>query len=117
MDLHFEIINKKRHILCDARETATPIELKRIIEGILHISSEKQILKKPVNESRDEWVVLDDRSALSDLGFNTKNARPDEPAVLALLLPEDDGNVNIAEMSSPPPLPEAMRHRDMDNQE
>lgn len=45
------------------------------------------MLKKPVNESREDWMILDDRSSLSDLGFTAKNARPDDPAVLALVLP------------------------------
>lgn len=39
-----------------------------------------------MDEARSEWQALDDKKLLSDLGYNNKNAKADEPAVLALVL-------------------------------
>ncbi|KAH7727656.1 elongin B-like protein [Aphelenchoides avenae] len=117
MDLYFEVLRKKTHILCEARETSTVSELKKIIEGILKVSPKEQTLKRPVDEARSEWQALDDKKLLSDLGYNNKNAKADEPAVLALVLREDCDNVIIDPVSTPPPLPDAMRQRDSEFQQ
>ena len=36
-ELFFEILHKKQHIFCDAKETAPVVELKKIVEGILKV--------------------------------------------------------------------------------
>lgn len=51
------------------------------------MSPDAQKLKRSNNE-RTEWFDLNDSNlTLSDYGFTPKNAKADEPAVLALLLP------------------------------
>uniref|UniRef100_A0A915DFZ3 Ubiquitin-like domain-containing protein n=1 Tax=Ditylenchus dipsaci TaxID=166011 RepID=A0A915DFZ3_9BILA len=114
MDLYFEIMRKKTHILCQAKDTSTVLELKKIVEGILKISTEKQTLKKATSESRTEWVSLEDKKTLAESGFTVKNAKADDPAVIGLVIPEDGDVMSIASLSTPPPLPEAMRHRDQE---
>lgn len=55
---------------------------------MFQIPVESQTLKKPDSESKTKWVTLDDPNlTLSDYGFKTKNAEPDQPAILALVLP------------------------------
>lgn len=48
------------------------------------IPVEKQSLRRSVNE---QWVQIDDKQTLQEQGFSPKNARADEPAVLALVIP------------------------------
>jgi hypothetical protein len=40
-----------------------------------------------LNEQRTEWAQIDEKQTLQEVGFSPKNARADDPAVLALLLP------------------------------
>ena len=77
--------------------------------------------------------MLDENTSLHDLGYSAKNARADEPAVLALLLPgyilhffiitylnmensDDNEKLEIQPVSDPPPLPDAMHHKETDIQ-
>jgi len=46
MELHFEILRKRTHIFCQSKDSVTPKELKKVIEGILKIGTDKQTLKK-----------------------------------------------------------------------
>uniref|UniRef100_A0A0N4U2F3 Ubiquitin-like domain-containing protein n=1 Tax=Dracunculus medinensis TaxID=318479 RepID=A0A0N4U2F3_DRAME len=112
-DLFFEIVRRKTHIFCDAAESANVLELKRIIEGILKIPVSKQELLKRSED--DAWQTLDDLQLLSHYGFTQQNTKAQSPAVIALcvrdglsIVAEDDG-VIIDELSSPPPIPDAMR--------
>ena len=45
---------------------------------------EKQSLRRSINE---QWLQIDDKQTLQEQGFSPKNARADEPAVLALVIP------------------------------
>ncbi|VDK52832.1 unnamed protein product [Gongylonema pulchrum] len=83
-DLFFEILRRKTHIFCDAKENATVMELKRIVEGILKLPVGKQILKKQNDEGY--WLPLSDEQTLSDCGFSSLNARAQAPASIALVV-------------------------------
>jgi transcription elongation factor B subunit 2 len=100
-DLFFEIQRKKTHIFCDAKDSSTVLELKKVIEGILkvvffwfwagynccfQIPTSEQTLKKPADEQAKSWETLDDAKSLSDCGFSTQNAKAQHPAVVALCL-------------------------------
>lgn len=92
-------------MLVQARENWTAKDLKRTVEDILKVMAwrgqprpggdlwvvqippEKQSLHKPINEQRTEWAQMDEKQTLQEMGFGMKNARADEPAVLALVLP------------------------------
>uniref|UniRef100_A0A914GRG1 Uncharacterized protein n=1 Tax=Globodera rostochiensis TaxID=31243 RepID=A0A914GRG1_GLORO len=108
MELYFEILRKKQHLLVQARENWTAKELKRVVEGILKVSPDKQSLRKPINELRTEWEPIDEKQTLHELGFTMKNARADDPAVLALVMSGDGNNPDLTPLSTPPPVPEAM---------
>jgi len=51
------------------------------------VPPKNQSLRVPPNEQRTEWMVLDEKQTLQEAGFTPKNARADEPIVLALVLP------------------------------
>ncbi|VDD88453.1 unnamed protein product [Enterobius vermicularis] len=107
MDLFFEIQRKKTHIFCDAKENAPILELKKIIEGILKIPPGKMVLKRMTEEGR--WHTLDDSKTLLESGFSQDNARAQDPATIGLQILDEDDDVIIAELSTPPPLPDPMR--------
>uniref|UniRef100_A0A915NHP3 Uncharacterized protein n=1 Tax=Meloidogyne floridensis TaxID=298350 RepID=A0A915NHP3_9BILA len=108
--------------MLQARENWTAADLKMAIEVILknshsQVPPKSQSLRVPPNEQRTEWIVLDEKQTLQEAGFTPKNARADEPIVLALVLPEDNDRVNVTPVSLPPPIPDAMlggRQRDID---
>lgn len=58
------------------------------------------------------WVLLDDSKTLVDQGCTLRIAKPDSPAPIALIVNNEDNDVVIERMSSPPPMPEAMRPRE-----
>uniref|UniRef100_A0A914VWD2 Ubiquitin-like domain-containing protein n=1 Tax=Plectus sambesii TaxID=2011161 RepID=A0A914VWD2_9BILA len=111
MDLFFEIQRKKTHIFCDAKDSSTVLELKKVIEGILKIPTGEQTLKKQADDQAKTWETLDDAKSLSDCGFSTLNAKAQHPAVVALCLVKDGQaeDVMIDPLSTPPPLPDVMR--------
>uniref|UniRef100_A0A914LJF2 Ubiquitin-like domain-containing protein n=1 Tax=Meloidogyne incognita TaxID=6306 RepID=A0A914LJF2_MELIC len=116
-ELYFEVCRGKQHIMLQARENWTAADLKMAIEVILKVPPKNQSLRVPPNEQRTEWMVLDEKQTLQEAGFTPKNARADEPIVLALVLPEDNDRVNVTPVSLPPPVPDAMlggRQRDID---
>ena len=111
-ELFFEIQRKKIHLLVQARENWTAKDVKKLIEGILKIPVEKQSLRRSINE---QWLQIDDKQTLQEQGFSPKNARADEPAVLALVIPEDNDKPDICPLSVAPPVPEAMqKQREVD---
>ncbi|KHN72899.1 Transcription elongation factor B polypeptide 2 [Toxocara canis] len=107
MDLFFEILRRKTHIFCDAKETANVLELKRIIEGILKVPIKDQILKKQVEDGG--WVLLDDRKTLAESGFSQSNAKAQAPASIGLIVTTEEDELTIEPLSVPPPVPDAMR--------
>jgi len=84
MDLFFEIQRKKTHIFCDAKESSTVLELKKVIEGILKVPTHEQTLKKQADDQAKAWETLDDSKSLADCGFSTQNAKAQHPAIIAL---------------------------------
>lgn len=109
-ELFFEVLRKKSHIFLQAKADSNGHELKRMLEAILKVPTNEQTLKKP-NEFRTEWTVIDDSKSLNDSGFNKSNARAEEPAVIALLLQDDNNIPQIDPLTEPPPLPPAMQHQ------
>lgn len=107
MDLFFEVLRRKTHIFCDIKENATVLELKKIIEGILKIPPQKQILKKQTEDGL--WQAIEDRQTLSECGFNLQNSRAQAPALIGLVVVNEDEDVIIEPLSVPPPVPDAMR--------
>lgn len=71
---------------------------------------------------------MDDNKKLTDQGLNPRVAKADSPLSIALIVASEfsmfrllglhaivlgrDKDVNIERMSSPPPMPEAMRNRE-----
>uniref|UniRef100_A0A9J2PRB8 Ubiquitin-like domain-containing protein n=1 Tax=Ascaris lumbricoides TaxID=6252 RepID=A0A9J2PRB8_ASCLU len=106
-DLFFEILRRKTHIFCDAKETANVLELKRIVEGILKVPVKDQILKKQMEDS--SWVLLDDRKTLAESGFSQANAKAQAPASIGLIVTTEEDELVIDPLSVPPPVPDAMR--------
>ena len=102
-ELFFEVQRQKTHILADVRENGTAADIKKIISSVLQVRKHvcklffcechrfqvptaDVTLKKP-NESQTSWETLDASKPLLELGYSTKNAKPDEPAILAFVLP------------------------------
>ncbi|CAD5210703.1 unnamed protein product [Bursaphelenchus xylophilus] len=113
MELFFEVLREKTHIMADVRENGTVADIKQIIAGVMQRPVAEITLKKSRGAQLTDWETISDEKALVDLGFTQKNAKPDDPAILVFLLPEDGGRVNITPLSTPPPLPEAMQHSEM----
>uniref|UniRef100_A0A7E4V598 Ubiquitin-like domain-containing protein n=1 Tax=Panagrellus redivivus TaxID=6233 RepID=A0A7E4V598_PANRE len=110
-NLYFEVQREKVHFLCDFPEDATPVSIKNEVETYLGVPVNRQLLKMQQPESSD-WVKLDDNKKLVDQGYNGRVAKADNPAVVALVVLNEDEDINIARISSPPPMPDAMRARD-----
>ncbi|KAI6202834.1 hypothetical protein M3Y94_00485900 [Aphelenchoides besseyi] len=112
MELFFEVQRKTSHIMTDVAENGTVADIKKIVGGILNVPFNNITLKRSTNDARTSWVTLDSDKTLLELGFSQKNAKPDEPALLAYSLPEDNDSVELTPLSSPPPLPEQMTGND-----
>ncbi|CAD5230175.1 unnamed protein product [Bursaphelenchus okinawaensis] len=113
MELFFEILRDKTHIMVDVSESATVSDIKQIIAGVTQRPINDITLKRSKNGQLTDWEIVNDNQTLGGLGFTQKNAKPDDPAVMAFLLPEDDNQVNITPLSLPPPLPDAMQNNEM----
>ncbi|KAF7634579.1 hypothetical protein Mgra_00006028 [Meloidogyne graminicola] len=113
-ELYFEVRRGKQHLMLQARENWTAADLKKAIEALLKVPPKNQSLRVPPNEQRTEWAVLDEKQTLQEAGFTPKNARADDPVMLALVLPEDNDRPLITPLSIPPPIPEAMQGRQKD---
>jgi hypothetical protein len=51
------------------------------------LGGEQQQSQSAQQLQKMDWLPLDDKCSLHELGFTSKNARAEEPAVLGLLLP------------------------------
>ena len=94
---------KNTTIFIDARETTTVRELKKIIQGIMKVEPENQQL---MNEGGS--IVFDDDKQLWDYNLNSQKARAHNPATVALVFRQDNGDYEkheITSLSSPPVLP------------
>ncbi len=54
---------------------------------MLQVPLQKQVLKKPTDETCKQWETLDDRKTLGECGFSSSNARAQSPALVALVIP------------------------------
>uniref|UniRef100_A0AC35FIU1 Ubiquitin-like domain-containing protein n=1 Tax=Panagrolaimus sp. PS1159 TaxID=55785 RepID=A0AC35FIU1_9BILA len=112
-NLYFEVLRGKTHFLCDYPEDATPIDIKKDIQKFLNFKVEDQVLKvQTISGEENDWNLLDDNKKLADQGLNTRVAKADSPLSIALIVTSREKDINIERMSSPPPMPEAMRNRE-----
>uniref|UniRef100_A0A8C0U4C7 Elongin-B n=2 Tax=Cyanistes caeruleus TaxID=156563 RepID=A0A8C0U4C7_CYACU len=74
----------KTTIFTEAKESSTVLELKRIVQGILHRPPEEQRLYK-------DDQLLEDSKTLGDCGFTSQTARPQAPATVGLALRNGGG--------------------------
>ncbi|XP_041348455.1 elongin-B-like isoform X2 [Gigantopelta aegis] len=103
------IRRKKVTIFTDAKETTSLGEVKKIIEGVCKVEPENQKLFK------DDQPLSDDHKSLGDYGFTGATARAQAPATIGLAFRQEDGeweNLEIAQLSSPPELPDVMKPQD-----
>jgi len=108
MDVFLMIRRKKVTIFADAKESATVLDLKKIVEGILKTSPEDQMLYK-------DDQPLDDNKTLADCGYTSQTARAQQPASVGLAFKTEDGkfeNLDITPLSTPPELPDVMKSQD-----
>ncbi|CAJ0600362.1 unnamed protein product [Cylicocyclus nassatus] len=108
-ELFFEIVREKQHVFCDAKDTAPVLELKRIVEGVLKIPVTDQVLVRLLDDSNTNFLPLDDKKTLAESGFTVNNAKAQTPAMVALMFRGESAPV-IDELSTPPPVPDAMRN-------
>ncbi|XP_027563019.1 elongin-B, partial [Neopelma chrysocephalum] len=85
MDVFLMIRRHKTTIFTEAKESSTVLELKRIVQGILHRPPEHQRLYK-------DDQLLEDSKTLGDCGFTSQTARPQAPATVGLALREGGGS-------------------------
>jgi len=111
MDLFFEIRYGKSHIICEAKESNSVGELKKIVHGITKEKEENVKLFKVKDGSTVVGEMLDDSMTLADAGYNNSSARAQQPAVVAAAFKNADGKFvpEIVSVSDPPPLPDIMR--------
>jgi transcription elongation factor B subunit 2 len=101
------IRRKKTTIFTDTKDTATVLELKKMIEGILKISPKDQRLYK-------DNVQMDDEKQLQDYGITMMTAKAQSPAQLGLAvrIDHDFEMLDITPYSSPPDLPDVMKNQE-----
>uniref|UniRef100_A0A0R3PVT6 Ubiquitin-like domain-containing protein n=1 Tax=Angiostrongylus costaricensis TaxID=334426 RepID=A0A0R3PVT6_ANGCS len=105
-ELFFEIVREKQHVFCDAKDSAPVLELKKIVEGI---PVNDQILVRLIDDNVNNFQPLDNKKTLAESGFNVNNAKAQSPAVVALMFKGESAPI-IDELSTPPPIPDAMRN-------
>ncbi|XP_050186251.1 elongin-B-like [Myiozetetes cayanensis] len=107
MDVFLMIRRHKTTIFTEAKESSTVLELKRIVQGILHRPPEHQRLYK-------DDQLLEDSKTLGDCGFTSQTARPQAPATVGLALRRGEAleGLRIEPFSSPPELPDVMKPQD-----
>ncbi|XP_077645655.1 elongin-B isoform X1 [Lonchura striata] len=109
MDVFLMIRRHKTTIFTEAKESSTVLELKRIVQGILHRPPHEQRLYK-------DDQLLEDSKTLGDCGFTSQTARPQAPATVGLALrsgaEESFEGLRIEPFSSPPELPDVMKPQD-----
>ncbi len=106
-DVFLMIRRKKTTIFTDTKDTATVLELKKMIEGILKISPKDQRLYK-------DNVQMDDEKQLQDYGITMMTAKAQSPAQLGLAvrIDHDFEMLDITPYSSPPDLPDVMKNQE-----
>ncbi|KJH53083.1 hypothetical protein DICVIV_00768 [Dictyocaulus viviparus] len=108
-ELFFEIVREKKHVFCDAKDSAPVLELKKIVEGVLKIPVSDQILVRLLDDTNTNFQPLDNKKTLAESGFNVNNAKAQTPAIVALMIKGEVAPI-IDELSTPPPVPDAMRN-------
>lgn len=108
------IRRKKTTIFTDTKDTATVLELKKMIEGILKCTPKDQRLY-----NKDNMLMDDDSKTLADYGITMMTAKAQAPAVLGLALRIDNEfeTLEMCSYSQPPDLPEVMKNQDSANGE
>merc|ERR1712117_693273 len=109
MDVFLMIRRQKTTIFMDAKESTMVLELKKMLQGITKRNADDMKLFK-------DDVPLEDNKSLGDNGFTSSTARAQAPATVGLAFrpdPESDFEaLEIAALSTPPELPDVMKHQD-----
>ncbi|XP_012286335.1 elongin-B [Orussus abietinus] len=114
MDVFLMIRRKKMTIFTDAKENASVLELKKMIQGILKIPPANQQL-----HNKDNYIMSDSRF-LSDYGISSASAKAQCPALIGLAIRQANGEFETLEMtpfSIPPDLPDVMKSQETNGQE
>lgn len=112
MDVFLMIKRRKATIFAEAKESSTVLEVKKIVEGIMKVPPENQRLWK-------DDQPMDDNKPLSEYGFTSATAKAQDPAPIGLSFKQEDGEFEplvIIPLSTPPALPDVMKHSDAVNQ-
>ncbi|CAL2036638.1 CBN-ELB-1 protein [Caenorhabditis brenneri] len=107
-ELFFEVRRQKSHIYLDAEENQTVMDLKQMVAGITHDAVGSLELWK-LDEDGRKSAILHDTATLVECGFSSTNAKAQSPAALGLRVTNSDESLEILCVSTPPPIPDAMR--------
>ncbi|EFP02384.1 CRE-ELB-1 protein [Caenorhabditis remanei] len=107
-ELFFEVRRQKIHVYLDADETQTVMDLKRMVSGITEESINDMELWKLDEEGR-KTQILHDTATLAECGYTSSNAKAQSPASLGYRLVSVDDQLEIIDVSTPPPIPDTMR--------
>lgn len=90
------------------------MKLKEDLNKYIGVPIDLQTLKLQISTDLDNpnWILLDDGKSFADQGCSSRLAKADCPAVIALIVKDEDDDILIDRMSTPPPMPEAMRSRE-----
>ncbi|XP_077297643.1 transcription elongation factor elongin B [Arctopsyche grandis] len=114
MDVFFMIRRKKLTIFTDAKDTATVLELKKMIEGILKVTPANQMLFNKDNQ------VMEDDKTLNEYGLTPATAKAQSPSPIGLALRKENGEfekLDLTPFSAPPDLPDVMKSQESNGQE
>uniref|UniRef100_A0A1I7T380 Ubiquitin-like domain-containing protein n=1 Tax=Caenorhabditis tropicalis TaxID=1561998 RepID=A0A1I7T380_9PELO len=107
-ELFFEVRRKKAHYYLDAEESDSVSNLKQMIAGILKEPLTNVELWKLDEEGR-KTQLLHDSARLVDCGYSSTNAKAQSPAAIGLRLIAADEQLEMTDVSTPPPIPDTMR--------
>uniref|UniRef100_A0A1I7YRH7 Ubiquitin-like domain-containing protein n=1 Tax=Steinernema glaseri TaxID=37863 RepID=A0A1I7YRH7_9BILA len=107
-EVYLEVVRRKAHLFISLPESSNILEVKKTVCGILKVPVEDQLLKFRKN-TQDEWRDLENTQTLSECNIHSGSATAQSPAQIALVVQSEDAAIDIEPLSSPPPIPDAMR--------
>ncbi|XP_065342939.1 elongin-B [Cloeon dipterum] len=114
MDVFLVIRRKKTTIFTDCKDSATVLELKKIVEGITKVPPADQRLYTTNS------AIMEDAKTLQDYGFNATTSKAQNPTSIGLTFRLSSGEFEDLELcpySTPPELPDVMKSQDANGQE
>ena len=114
-DIFFEVVREKRHIFLDGNAGTRIDDIKATVAELSNLSpNDFKLLWRKETATPDApptWVELESGKTLGDAGITRENSSAQTPAFVGILF-EGEQEPAIAELSTPPELPEAMRNAD-----